>query len=59
MNDAGYALQQAGYVVNEWGGTSSSSISLTTTLSSTGLTAHAYKGNLDITFTIFMAKATA
>ena len=59
MNDAGYALQQAGYVVNEWGGTSSSSISLTTTLSSTGLTAHAYKGNLDITFTVYVAKATA
>ena len=57
MNDAGYALQQAGYVVNEWGGTSSSSISLTTTLSSTGLTAHAYKGTLDITFTVYVAKA--
>ena len=58
MNNAGYALQQAGYVVNAWGG-SSSSITLTTTLTSSGLTAHAYKGNLDITFTIFMAKATA
>ena len=59
MNNAGYALQQAGYVVNAWGGTSSSSITLTTTLTSSGLTAHAYKGNLDITFTIFMAKADA
>ena len=57
MNNAGYALQQAGYVVNEWGG--SYTQSLTATLTSSGLTAHAYKGNLDITFTIFMAKATA
>ena len=59
MNNAGYALQQAGYVVNAWGGTSSSSITLTTTLTSSGLTAHAYKGNLDITFTVYVAKATA
>ena len=59
MNNAGYALQQAGYVVNEWGGSSSSSITLTTTLTSSGLTAHAYKGNLDITFTVYVAKATA
>ena len=58
MNNAGYALQQAGYVVNEWGG-SYNTQSLTATLTSSGLTAHAYKGNLDITFTIFMAKATA
>ena len=57
MNNAGYALQQAGYVVNAWGGTSSSSIALTTTLTSSGLTAHAYKGNLDITFTVYVAKA--
>ncbi len=57
MNNAGYALQQAGYVVNEWGG--SYTQSLTATLTSSGLTAHAYKGTLDITFTIFMAKATA
>ena len=57
MNDAGYALQQAGYVVNEWGG--SYTQSLTATLTSSGLTAHAYKGTLDITFTIFMARATA
>ena len=57
MNNAGYALQQAGYVVNAWGGTSSSSITLTTTLTSSGLTAHAYKGNLDITFTVYVAKA--
>ena len=59
MNNAGYALQQAGYVVNAWGGSSSSSITLTTTLTSSGLTAHAYKGNLDITFTVYVAKATA
>ena len=58
MNNAGYALQQAGYVVNAWGG-SSSSITLTTNLTSSGLTAHAYKGNLDITFTVYVAKATA
>ena len=58
MNDAGYALQQAGYVVNEWVG-SSSSITLTTTLTSSGLTAHAYKGNLDITFHVYVAKADA
>lgn len=59
MNNAGYALQQAGYVVNAWGGTSSSSITLTTTLTSSGLTAHAYKGNLDITFHVYVAKADA
>lgn len=59
MNNAGYALQQAGYVVNAWGGSSSSSITLTTTLTSSGLTAHAYKGNLDITFTVYVAKADA
>ena len=59
MNNAGYALQQAGYVVNAWGGSSSSSIALTTTLTSSGLTAHAYKGNLDITFTVYVARATA
>ena len=57
MNNAGYALQQAGYVVNEWGG--SYTQSLTATLTSSGLTAHAYKGNLDITFTVYVAKATA
>ena len=59
MNDAGYALQQAGYVVNAWGGTSSGSITLTTTLADSGLTAHAYKGNLDITFHVYVAKADA
>lgn len=35
MNNAGYALQQAGYVVNEWGG--SYTQSLTATLTSSGL----------------------
>ena len=59
MNDAGYALQQAGYVVNAWGGTSSGSITPTTTLANSGLTAHAYKGNLDITFHVYVAKADA
>ena len=35
------------------------SITLTTTLTSSGLTAHAYKGNLDITYTVYVANATA
>ena len=59
-SDAGYALQQAGYVVKAWSKDSTGSYSptLSSSLTNTYLVVDAYdKDNHVVTFTVYMAKA--